>query len=364
MTLETLLAAAVAGDVLSSDDLAFLLRLEQPDELQKLYRAAYEVKLRYVGNKVNLRGLVEVSNVCRKNCFYCGIRRGNTKVKRFGMSLSEILEGAQFAAKFRYGSFVLQAGERSDPEWVDFIENAVREIKKIDNGVLGITLSLGEQSYETYQRWFDAGAHRYLLRIESSDPELYAKLHPADHSYFERVAALETLREIGYQVGTGVMSGLPMQTVENLVHDIEFFKQHDIDMIGMGPYIVHRDTPLGREFPEIGSDPERQLKIGLKMIAVTRLYLRNVNIASTTALQALAPNGRELGLLAGANVIMPNVGDLTYRQGYLLYENKPGTNENIEVARGKLERAISGIGESIAYGQWGDSPHFAERQKK
>lgn len=363
MNLETVLAAAVAGETLDRETLAFLLRLEGQAELEALYRAAYEVKLRHVGNKVNLRGLVEVSNICRKDCFYCGIRRGNPKVRRFAMCREEILEGARLAAEFRYGSVVLQAGERSDPEWIDFIEEAVREIKAIDGGSLGITLSLGEQSRETYRRWFEAGAHRYLLRIESSDPELYAKLHPADHSYEERVAALGLLRETGYQVGTGVMVGLPGQTVENLVHDIEFFKRLDVDMIGMGPYIVHHDTPLGQRFPEAGSDAKRQLEAGLKMIAVTRLHLRSVNIASTTALQALAPDGRELGLLAGANVIMPNVGDLAYRKGYLLYENKPGTDENADSARVRLERAVAAIGESIAYGEWGDSPHFAARRK-
>ena len=211
------------------------------------------------------------------------------------------------------------------------------------------------------RRWFDAGAHRYLLRIESSDPALYAKLHPADHSYAARVESLRLLRKTGYQVGTGVMVGLPGQTTANLVHDLEFFKSLDVDMIGMGPYIVHHDTPLGRQFPDAGSDAGRQLELGLKMIAVTRLHLRNVNIASTTALQALAPNGRELGLLAGANVIMPNIGDLAYRKGYLLYENKPGTDENAGTAREKLERAVAAIGESIAYGEWGDSPHFAAR---
>lgn len=361
MILKDILAAAVAGETLDPARLAFLLELKEPGDLEALYRAAYQVKLRYIDSKVRLRGLIEVSNVCGKNCFYCGIRGGNRKVARFTMSLEEIVAAARHAAEFRYGSVVLQAGERSDPGWVDFIENAVREIKKLDGGRLGITLSLGEQSEETFRRWFDAGAHRYLLRIESSDPALYAKLHPADHSYAARVESLHLLRKTGYQVGTGVMVGLPGQTTANLVHDLEFFKSLDVDMIGMGPYIVHHDTPLGRQFPDAGSDAGRQLELGLKMIAVTRLHLRNVNIASTTALQALAPNGRELGLLAGANVIMPNIGDLAYRKGYLLYENKPGPDENAGTAREKLERAVAAIGESIAYDEWGDSPHFAAR---
>lgn len=283
MILKDILAAAVAGETLDPARLAFLLELKEPGDLEALYRAAYQVKLRYIDSKVRLRGLIEVSNVCGKNCFYCGIRGGNRKVARFTMSLEEIVAAARHAAEFRYGSVVLQAGERSDPGWVDFIENAVREIKKLDGGRLGITLSLGEQSEETFRRWFDAGAHRYLLRIESSDPALYAKLHPADHSYAARVESLHLLRKTGYQVGTGVMVGLPGQTTANLVHDLEFFKSLDVDMIGMGPYIVHHDTPLGRQFPDAGSDAGRQLELGLKMIAVTRLHLRNVNIASTTA---------------------------------------------------------------------------------
>ncbi len=364
MDLNTTLARIVAGEEPDRQTLAFLLSLQKPQELEALYRAAYQVKLKHIDNRVRLRGLIEVSNVCRKNCFYCGIRCGNAKVARFSMSMEEILSAAQLAADYRYGSVVLQGGERTDPRWTDFIEEAVHRIKKIGDGNLGITLSLGEQPEETFRRWFDAGAHRYLLRIESSDPELYVKLHPADHSYTERVDALKLLREIGYQVGTGVMIGLPGQTIDNLVHDLEFFRQLDVDMIGMGPYLMHHDTPLGQQFPECGSDTMRQLERGLKMIAVTRLYLRDVNIASTTALQALAPDGRELGLLAGANVIMPNIGDLAYRKGYLLYENKPGTDENAEIARGKLERAVAAIGESIAYDDWGDSLHFAERQKK
>jgi len=363
MNCNEILARAVAGEELGPGDLAFLLSLEAPADLEALYRAAYQVKLKYIDNKVRLRGLIEISNICRKNCLYCGIRCGNRKVERFEMSMPEIMDAARHAAEFRYGSVVLQAGERTDPRWIDFVEEAVRGIKSIDGGRLGITLSLGEQSAETYRRWFAAGAHRYLLRIESSDSGLYAKLHPADHRYDERVEALRLLRETGYQVGTGVMIGLPGQTVENLVHDLEFFKRLDVDMIGMGPYLVHHDTPLGQQFPECGSDTARQLERGLAMIAVTRLYLRNVNIASTTALQALAPDGRELGLLAGANVIMPNIGDLAYRKGYLLYDNKPGTDENAETARGKLERAIASIGEEIAYDEWGDSLHFAAREK-
>lgn len=359
--LEQILKKMTAGDSASPEELEYLLTREEPEELEALYHAAYTVKLRWIDNRVRLRGLVEISNRCTKDCFYCGIRRSNRNVKRFAMSREEILDDARLAIRFRYGSIVLQGGERTDPANTEFIEETVRAIKALPEGNLGITLSLGEQPLETYQRWFRAGAHRYLLRIEASDPELYAKLHPADHSYDARVEALRNLRRAGFQVGTGVMIGLPYQTVRNLVHDIEFFRKLDVDMIGMGPYIVHHETPLGKQFPDFGSNPARQLELGLKMIAVTRLQLKDVNIASTTALQALAPDGRERGLLAGANVIMPNIGDISYRRGYLLYENKPGLDENAATVRENLERSIYSIGEEIAYGEWGDPLHFTHR---
>ncbi len=356
-----ILKRALDGAALEDRELAALLEIRNREELQMLYKAAYQVKLRYVDNRVRLRGLIEISNICSKNCFYCGIRSGNSKVSRFVMRKEEIIAAARLAAGFRYGSVVLQAGERNDPAMTGFIEEVIREIKQIDGGSLGITLSLGEQPFETYRRWFEAGAHRYLLRIEASNPLLYRKLHPENHSYERRVQALRDLREIGYQVGTGVMSGLPWQTTADLVHDLRFFQKSDVDMIGMGPYICHHDTPLGRMFPEQGSDKNAQLETGLKMIAVARLLLKDVNIASTTALQALAPDGRERGLLAGANVIMPNIGDPVYRSGYLLYENKPGTDENAADIRSGLEKRIASIGETVAYGEWGDSRHFAAR---
>jgi len=256
---------------------------------------------------------------------------------------------------------VIQGGERSDRSFTSFITQAIRQIKQLSVGKLGITLSLGEQSREILEEWFDAGAHRYLLRIEASNRELYQKLHPDDrnHSYEARVECLKLLRRLGYQVGTGVMIGLPMQTLDDLVDDLKFFRQTDVDMIGMGPYLPHHDTPLGQQYA--AASPGQALELGLKMIAVTRIYLQNVNIASTTALQTLAPDGRERGLLAGANVIMPNIGSLNYRHNYLLYDNKPGLDENAAESRQKLEASIRRIGETVVFDQWGDSPHFKAR---
>ena len=350
----------IAGEVeLTPADLKAILSLSDDADLQRLYALAYAVKTRYVGRKVFLRGLIEVSNICSKDCFYCGIRRSNKNTHRFRMSLAEILAEARWSFEHEYGSVVLQSGEVSTPEYVEFIEQALFGIKELSGGKLGVTLSLGEQSEETYRRWFAAGAHRYLLRIEASDPQLYAQLHPADHCYTVRLECLKTLIRLGYQTGTGVMIGLPGQTVDHLVGDLRFFHDLDIDMIGMGPYIVHDETPLAANVTAF--DPDYQVKMGLKMIAATRLYLKDVNIASTTALQALHPRGRELGLLAGANVIMPNVTDTRYRPSYQLYRNKPAINENSEQSRLALEKSIANIGETIAYGEWGDPRHFFNR---
>ena len=347
---------------LTRDDLIFLLSLENSEEIQTLYDKAYRFKRQVIGNKVHFRGIIEFSNICTKDCYYCGIRKSNGNVDRFTMDRDEILEAAIWAHQNAYGSLVLQSGERSDEAFVDFIESLLQEIKEHSQGELGITLSLGEQSKETYQRWYDAGAHRYLLRIESSNPELYAKLHPADHSHEIRKQCLSLLRDVGYQVGTGVMIGLPGQTTADLADDILFFESRDIDMIGMGPYIPHSDTPLGADAETFDTIKERQLTLGLKMIAVTRLYLQDVNIAATTALQALHPKGREKGLQAGANIIMPNVTATQYRVSYQLYDGKPCINENSSLCRGCLENRIGTIGESIGFNEWGDSQHFKKRQ--
>ncbi|MEA3267364.1 MAG: [FeFe] hydrogenase H-cluster radical SAM maturase HydE, partial [Candidatus Fermentibacteria bacterium] len=309
---------------------------------------------------IHFRGIIELSNICERNCFYCGIRRSNRDVTRFQMTKQEILDDALWTHKAGYGSLVIQAGERRDAGFIHFIEEILREIKKLSGGALGITLSLGEQSKEVYARWFEAGAHRYLLRIETSDPSLYRKIHPSGYSFEDRVACLGYLRETGYQVGTGVMIGLPGQTIAQLASDILFFKENDIDMIGMGPYIPHHSTPMFQRPLELSEGS--RFKLGLNMIAATRIVLKDVNIAATTALQALKSDGRELGLKAGANIIMPNVTGTEYRTGYQLYDNKPCIDENSEVCRDNLVAGIKNAGETVIYGQWGDSKHFFRRK--
>ncbi len=345
----------------SFQDFLTLIGLTNKDDLSALYQAAYQVKVNEVGNFVRLRGIIEFSNICNKDCLYCGIRKSNASFERFKMSKDEVLQSAEWAYEMNYGSVLLQAGERVDDEFIDFVEDCVKEIKLLSDNKLGITLSLGEQSRDTYARWFAAGAHRYLLRIETSNEELYKSLHPNDHSFDNRKKCLGWLRDAGYQVGTGVMIGFPRQSDEDLINDIMFFKEQDVDMIGMGPYIEHPDTPMSNSFLEY--DAKKQHTLALKMIACTRLAMPNINIAASTALQALDQTGREKGLLAGANVIMPNLTDTKYRDKYKLYDGKPCLDENASQCRLCLEGRVAKIGEKIIYNEWGDSPHFKQRQK-
>ena len=340
--MDGLIAKALAKPYnLTRGDMVSLLSCEDEREL---FSAAYELKCRHVGKVVALRGIVEMGNVCAKNCFYCGIRRGNAKVQRYQLDVDEVVRMARWCFERRYGSVVLQSGEIESEAHTEYVEHILKRIREFGGDGFGVTLSLGEQTEETYRRWRAAGAHRYLLRIESSVPELYAKLHPADHSYLRRAECLRTLKRLGYQTGSGVMIGLPGQSLDALARDIEFFHALDLDMIGMGPYLPHRDTPLGEKIAFTPEYAAEQLDLGLRMIAVTRLYLHDVNIAATTALQALDDRGREEGLLAGANVLMPNVTDTEYRKNYQLYENKPCLDENSEQCRNCLNWRVLSIG--------------------
>ena len=356
--IELLEKAAAAPRALTHRELVEVLTW--PDA-NALFNAAYAVKCREIGKLVSFRGLIEFGNICEKDCYYCGIRKSNSNVHRYRMDADEIVREAEWARAQGYGSLVLQSGELTGEANVEFVEGILKRIHAFGGDDFGVTISLGEQSEETYRRWREAGAHRYLLRIETSNPELYAKLHPADHSWERRKECLRALRRCGFQVGTGVMSGLPGQTPDDLAADIEFFAAEDVDMIGMGPYIPHPDTPLVTTGLVATKAPKNRLELGLRMIAAARLYLHDVNIAAATALQALDPEGREKGLQAGANVIMPNVTETRYRADYQLYAGKPCLNENSSLCRGCLERRIDAIGETILWNKRGDSPHFRKR---
>ena len=340
-----------------------LLSLTDKEEQQSLFKKAYGVKVDLLGRKVNLRGLIEFSNQCRKNCLYCGIRNGNSKVFRYSMSDEEILQVVAFARLKDLTGVVLQSGERNDTDFVNRIAELIKKIKKATDEAFRITLSIGEQSKETYQKWFDAGAQRYLLRIETSDETLYKSIHPNDglHSFETRLSCLESLRQTGFQTGTGVMIGLPGQTVENLADDLLFIQQKGIDMVGMGPYLEHVQTPMF-EVKEVRISLKERFELSLRMIAVLRLLMPTINIASTTALQSIISTGRELGLMAGANVLMPNLTPVNYRKSYLLYENKPCLDQEADETLENLLLRISKMGEHVAYHDYGDSRQYINRQ--
>jgi len=345
----------------SNDELVKLLSVEG-EERQQLFHRAQLVKLQTVGNKVYFRGLIEFSNKCGKDCLYCGIRKSNNKVVRYELSDQDILEACRFAWLNRFGSVVLQSGEISSPSFVKRIDLLLQKIKELSNGELGITLSCGEQSIETYQQWHQSGAHRYLLRIESSNPVLYRKIHPDNdfHSYERRIQAIRDLKACGYQVGTGVMIGLPFQTLHDLANDLLFFKAIDVDMVGMGPYIEHEDTPL-YEFRKLIKTKQERFDLALKMVAALRLLMPDINIAAATALQAIDPAGREKALTIGANILMPNLTPCDYRREYQLYEDKPCLDEDAELCRSCLEARIELSGCEIGYDEWGDSKHYKKR---
>jgi biotin synthase len=347
----------------SKEDIVALLKTEGKDRTL-LFETSAKIKEKYIGKKVFYRGLIEFSNICAKNCLYCGIRAGNNNVIRYEVTEEEIFEAVKFAHKSRYGSIVLQSGEREDKAFVSRITSILKKIKEITNDELGITLSLGEQTEETYQQWFDCGAHRYLLRIETSNQELYSKIHPnnSKHSFAKRLEALNTLRKVGYQVGTGVMIGLPFQTVENLAEDIIFIRDFDVDMVGMGPYIEHEHTPLF-EFKDSLWTKLQRFDMSLKMIAVLRIVMKDINMAATTAMQTLDKMGREKAIRIGANIIMPNITPTKYRENYLLYEDKPCLDEDAEECKTCLEARIHIAGGEVGYGEWGDSPHFKNKKK-
>lgn len=341
-----------------------LLECSEEDKTLLIKKSSL-VKRQVVGNKVYFRGLIEFSNICSKNCFYCGIRKDNNAFKRYNLIDEEIVEAARFAHENKFASLVLQAGELESDNFTNRIISLLRKIHKATNSELRITLSLGEQSKEVYKRWFNAGAHRYLLRIESSNPELYKKLHPDDkqHRFDKRLEALYNLRNAGYQVGTGVMIGLPFQTYEDLAEDLLFMKEFGIDMVGMGPYIEHDQTPL-YTFKDQLLPLEERFRLTLKMIAILRLLMPDINIAAATALQAINRLGREKAVMVGANVIMPNITPGRYRDDYLLYQNKPCTDDNAEDCAGCLEARVALANNEVAYGEWGDSKYYRERIKE
>jgi biotin synthase len=348
----------------SKDEIILMLESRGEDRLL-LFKKSTEIKGKYIGKKVWFRGLIEFSNICSKDCLYCGIRKGNRNLVRYNLSDDEILAAAKFAYENRYGSIALQSGELENDLVSERLGNLLHKIKALSNGELGVTLSVGEQEPDVYREWYSAGAHRYLLRIETTNPGLYKKIHPNDgnHSFERRIKCLTSLQNIGFQTGTGVMIGLPFQTTEDLAGDLIFMKEFDIDMCGMGPYIEHADTPLVKN-PVILLPPPERFDLTLKMIAIIRLMMKDINIVAATALQAIDPMGREKAVMIGANIIMPNITPGKYRDNYKLYDNKPCTDDSVEDCQSCLEARVSLADSEVIYGEWGDSKHYKERIKK
>lgn len=329
--------------------------LGEQDEtrLQELWRLADETRRRSVGDAVHLRGLVEISNHCVRQCGYCGLRREHADLVRYRMSREEVLDCAHKARRYGYGTVVLQAGEDYglSAEWV---AELVRLIKAQTG--LAVTLSLGERPDEELAAWRAAGADRYLLRFETSDRRLYEQIHPSlPHRRSDRFEILRTLGRLGYEVGSGVMIGIPGQTYDSLADDIERFGELDLDMIGVGPYIAHPETPLAA-LPAAPTDEQVPNTEGMtyKVVALTRLVRPDANIPSTTALATLNKDaGRELGLVRGANVVMPNLTPIRYRELYEIYPGKACINETAEQCNLCLTGRIESIGRHVGQGPGG-----------
>lgn len=323
------------GD-LSDDELKILI---ESDEFNEPLAEAADIRRREnYGDKVYIRGLIEFTNYCRNNCYYCGIRRDNKKAERYRLTKDEILLCCDEGYRLGFRTFVMQGGE--DPYYTDeMICDIVSKIKSRYPDC-AVTLSIGEKPRESYQAFFDAGADRYLLRHETADPEHYGKLHPEAMSLENRKECLFDLKEIGYQVGSGFMVGSPYQTTENLLSDLRFLQKLQPDMIGIGPYITHADTP----FAEFKSG---DVMLTLRLVSILRLMFPYALIPSTTALGTIHPQGRELGLKAGANVVMPNLSPVSVRKLYSLYENKICTGEEAAQCRGCLERRVESAGYKI-----------------
>lgn len=330
-------AEGVSGEasIITKDEIVELLKypfsLDSP-----LFIAADRVRRKYVGDEVHLRGLIEFSNYCKQNCLYCGLRRDNKNLKRYRLEEEQIIQFAKKASDLGYKTVVLQSGE--DPYYtIDKMEYIISEVKKFD---LAITLSIGEKTFEEYKAYKEAGADRYLIRIETTDKDLYKKLDP-NMDWENRLQCLRDLKKLGYEVGSGCLVGLPEQTLESLADDILFFQSIGADMIGIGPFIPNQDTPLGSA--EVGS-----FELALKVMAVTRLLLKDINIPATTAMETLNANGRIIALQCGANVVMPNVTQGDYRKFYEIYPGKICVNDTPDKCRGCIEGKIKSIDRTIS----------------
>ncbi len=333
---------------LSVDEYEALVTGYSPDLAAELAARAVTVRQSIYGRDVFVRGLIEISNFCRNNCLYCGIRRGNKNVDRYRLTEDEIFECADEGYSLGFRTFVLQGGE--DAYFTDEVMCRIVAGIKSRHPDCAVTLSLGERSRDSYRRMREAGADRYLLRHETADGAHYARLHPAEMSYENRIGCLYTLRELGYQVGCGFMVGSPYQTAKNLAADLKFIESFKPEMCGIGPFIPHHDTPF-RDFSP------GTLEMTCYLLSIIRLIIPPVLLPATTALGTIDPRGRERGILAGANVVMPNLSPTSVRKKYELYDNKICTGEESAQCRGCLDARMESIGYKIVVDR-GDAAGF------
>lgn len=324
--------------VLNRDEFVLLLSNFTPETGDYLFQKARCISKRYFDNKIYVRGLIEFTNYCKNDCLYCGIRRSNSNAERYRLGKNEIMACCKKGYSLGFRTFVLQGGEdlRYTTEDLTGIVSVIRHAFPD----CAITLSVGEKSYEEYLEYYEAGANRYLLRHETADLKHYGLLHTKEQSAVNRQRCLYDLKKIGYQVGAGFMVGSPYQTMDNIAEDLFFLRRLEPEMIGIGPFIPHRDTPFK-------GHPSGSLELTLLLLGMLRLMFPNALIPATTALGTIAPNGRELGILAGANVVMPNLSPVSVRKKYLLYDNKICTGEEAAECRFCLQNRMKKIGYEI-----------------
>ena len=341
------------GETLSAGEFAELIDRRTPELSEYLFSQARRVSRARFGNQIFTRGLIEISSFCKNNCRYCGIRRGNPNAQRYRLSEEEILSCCDMGERLGYKTFVLQGGE--DAFFTDGrLIPLIQEIKR-RHPDCALTLSLGERSRESYQALFDAGADRYLLRHEAADPQLYRALHPSEMEWENRVRCLYDLKEIGYQVGAGFMVGAPGQTSRHLARDLCFLAELRPQMVGIGPFVPHHDT-------EYRDRPAGSVELTLFLLGLIRLMLPDVLLPATTALGTVCPDGRERGVLAGANVVMPNLSPAEVRKKYSLYDNKLSTGAEDAGHWSELQARMQAIGYELT-SQRGDAPGYGNKNR-
>lgn len=334
--------------ILSKEEFVQLIQRHTPEDAQYLFERARAVRQQYFGTSVYLRGLIEISSHCHNDCYYCGIRHSNDCAERYRLSEEDIMSCCAQGYALGFRTFVLQGGEDghfTDERMVDIIRCIRQQYPDC-----AITLSIGERKRESYQRMFDAGANRYLLRHETADADHYAKLHPQWMSHAHRLQCLQDLKEIGYQVGTGFMVGSPFQTAENLASDMLYIARFQPQMVGIGPFIPHHATPFAQQ-------PAGTVELTLFMLGLLRLMMPALLLPATTALGTLATDGREMGLMAGANVVMPNLSPADNREKYMIYDNKLATGAESAEGLKELQHIIESIGYHVESSR-GDAPNF------